>query len=188
MLKINEEIKKVFSDWGKETALELKEEAEAALKRGGRKNPNPPTLSFREFISTTSDGDVQLEIKAETLNKKPAMYWRIIDEGRRPGAKQPPSKVFGKVWQHEQQIDPREVLLKIQAKKRPGLKLEKSKMNYERAALQLSYIIARSIKKKGIKPKPYLDRVLTTERIGKLRTKLTPLLGKKFKIIITGLE
>lgn len=187
MPSVNDEIKKVFRDWGKETALELKEEAEAALKRGGRKNPNSISLEFDEFIKTTPDGNVLLEIRASNQGQ-PVQYWQAIDEGRKPGKKPPPSSVFGQQWQNEQGIDARQVLLSIQLKKKPGLKLEKKNMNYEKAARQLSFVIARSIGKKGIKPKPYLDKVLTDERIAKLRNGLTPLLGKKFKLIIKGLE
>lgn len=190
--KLDNEIAKVFREWGKESALELKEEAEAALQRGGRTNPNTVSLEFKEILSTTSDGNVQLEIVARRKGQ-PVKYWKAIEEGRKPG-KQPPSDVFGKTWQNEQNIDARVVLLQIQARKKglqtPNRKFKRLKktLDYDKAVKQLQFIIAKSIGKKGIKPKPYLGKVLTDERVRELRTKLTPLLGEKFKLIIKGLE
>lgn len=191
--KLQDEIAKVFREWGKESSLDLKTEAELALQRGGRTNPNTVSLEFKEVLTTTPDGNVQLEIVARRKGQ-PVKYWKAIEEGRAPGKKQPPSDVFGKTWQNEQAIDARVVLLQIQARKK-GLqttnrkfKRLKKTLDYDKAVKSLSFIIAKSIGKKGIKPKPYLGKVLTDERIRELRNKLTPLLGERFKLIIKGLE
>lgn len=187
MSKIDEEIKLVFEQWGEESALDLKNEAEDALRRAGRTNPNAISLEFDKKISTTADGNVTLEIRATRLNQ-PAKYWRYIEEGRRPG-KQPPASLFGKQWQNEQGIDARVVLLQIQAKRRRGLKSKPKKgLNYDSAVKSLAFLIARSIGRKGLRPKPFVGKVLTDERITQLRNRLTPLLGEKYKLIIKGLE
>lgn len=193
MPSIDQQIAEVFRKWGKETALEFKEEAEAALRKAGRKNPNTISLEFDETI-TTNGTDVTLEIRAKRLGK-PAKYWRAIEEGRTPGKRQPPSNVFGKTWQDEQQIDPRVLLLKIQAKKKNGLsvpnrsfKKVKKGLNLESAYKSVAFMIARSIGRKGIKPKPFVGQVLNDGRIEDLRNLLTPLLGQRYKLIIKGLE
>lgn len=193
MSQIDEQIRRVFELWGEEGAIDLKNEAEAALQRAGRSNPNTISLEFDKFISTTNAGDVTLEIRAVRLGK-PAKYWRYIEEGRRPG-KQPPASVFGKTWQNEQGIDARVVLLQIQAKKKRGinvpsreLKRAKKGLDYDKAVKSFAFLIARSIGRRGLKPKPFVGKVITDARIADLRTKLTPLLGEKYKLIIKGLD
>lgn len=194
MSKINDQIAEVFREWGKKSSLDLTEEATAALVRAGRKNPQGVGLQFKEVLSTSPDGSVTLEIVARKQSK-PVKYWKAIEEGRQPGKRQPPSDVFGKQWQNEQQIDARVVLLQIQARKKKGVSVPNRKfkrlkktLNYDKAVKQLSFIIAMSIGKKGIKPKPYLGKVLNDENIAVLRKDLTPLLGERFKLIIKGLE
>lgn len=191
--KIDEEIKKVFQKWGKETALEFKESARDALAKGGRTNPQTVSLEFKELIVTTEDGNVGLEIRAQKLGK-PAKYWKVIEEGRAANKKAPPSDVFGRTWQNEQNIDARVVLLEIQRKKKGIVNVNrkfkrlKKTLDYDKAVKTLSFLIARSIGKKGIKPKPFVGKVLNDGRITELREMLTPLLGEKFKLIIKGLE
>lgn len=196
MSAINKKIEKVFSDFGKETAKDLKDSAEKALKDAGRKGVQGIRLDFNELIKTTPTGDVILDIQAAN-GKKGVKYWRYIEEGRKKGAKMIPAKVVGKEWQNQYNIDPRVVLLSIEARRkkklginatRKTLERPKKSLNYDKAATQLSFVIQRSIFKKGIKPKPFVDRVLSDGRINKLREDLTPLLGERFKLIIKGLE
>jgi hypothetical protein len=191
--RIDELIAQAFEQWGEEASIDLKNEAELALQRAGRSNPNTISLEFDKVIATTSDGNVSLEIRAKRIGK-PAPYWRYIEEGRRAG-KQPPADKFGKAWQNEQGIDARVVLLKIQAKRKRGLKTGNRRLkrvakglNYDSAVRSLSFLIARSIGRKGLRPKPFVGKVLTDERIADLRNRLTPLLGEKYKLIIKGLN
>lgn len=207
-MSVQEQIVKVFREFGKDTARALKASADAALAAGGRKGVQTIKLDFNELLKTTPDGDVILDIQAVN-GKKGVKYWGAIEKGRRgkeqntsAGDKMPtkmiPADVVGKEWQNQYNIDPRVVILNIQARaraKKRGLnyadrkfKKVKKTLNYDKAAKTLSFIIQRSIHKKGIKPKPFVNRVLDDGRIQKLRNDLTPLLGQQFKLIITGLE
>jgi hypothetical protein len=189
-MDLSEAIAKVFKEWGKAFAADLKESADRALKEGGRKNPNAIKLDFNEIIKVTSDGNIVLDISAVN-GKKPVKYWGAIEEGRKKGVRRLPADVVGKVWQNEQGIDPRVVLLnmknKISAKPRKFTRLKKT-LDYDKAAKTLSFVIQNSIYKKGIKPKPFVNRVLTEENIQDLRNKLIPVMGEHFKLIIKGLE
>lgn len=111
-------------------------------------------------------------------------YWIYLKSGRRIGAKQPPSDAFGKKWQNLHGIDARQVLIDIRRKK--GLKVPgKRSLNYDKAVKSLSFIIARSIKKKGIRPKPFIDNVLNDGRLDELRNLLFPIIKKDFELQIT---
>lgn len=192
---MRDQIAKVFSDFGKEMAKDLKDSAERALKEAGRKGVQTIKLDFNEILKTTPDGDVVLDVQAVN-GQAPVKYWRNVEDGRRAGAKRIPADVVGKKWQNQYNIDPRAVLLSIRAKSRgktlnvksKKFKGQKKALNYDKAAKSLSFIIQRSIFKKGIKKKPFVDRVISDGRIQKLRNDLTPLLGRQFKLIITGLE
>lgn len=182
---MTEKIKKLFEDFGREMAEGLKQSSIRALRKGGRKNPNDTKLDFDQILTLTPEGNVILDIRAVN-GKQGVSYWRNIEEGRKPGARNIPAGAVGKKWQNQNNIDPRKVLLEMKAKK--GIKVRNKQINYDKAAKSLSFIIQRSIRKKGIPAKPYIDSVITTERITKLRNDLVPLLGENFILAIKGLE
>lgn len=194
-MTVREQIARLFKEFGLDTARDLKSSADKALAEAGRGGPQTIKLDFNEVLKTTPDGDVVLDIQAVN-GQKPVKYWRYVEDGRKKGAKKIPADVVGKEWQNQYNIDPRVVLLSIRAKStRKGLNynnktlsIKKKALDYDQAAKSLSFIIQKSIFKKGIKPKPFVDRVISDGRIQKLRADLTPLLGKQFKLIITGLE
>ncbi|NBW23463.1 MAG: hypothetical protein EBR82_87535 [Caulobacteraceae bacterium] len=55
---------------------------------------------------------------------------------------------------------------------------------FEKAVKQLSYLIARGIKNKGIKPKPFFDKVLQDGRINKLSEQVSNLISKEIIVNI----
>ena len=181
-MSIQSDIVKLFIELGEGLTTDLRESLVSKLKESGRKSPNDPNLKFDQRIKTTPDGNVVLDIIA------PDKYWRYIESGRKAGARRVPADALGKVWQNQNNIDARKVILSIQAKRNKPLKASSKALNYDKAAKSLSFIMQKSIFKKGIKPKPFVDRVLGDGRIQVFKSALTPLLGDQFKLIIKGLE
>ena len=71
-------------------------------------------------------------------------YWKYIEAGRRAGAKMPPLDVIEK-WINVRQIIPHSMTLKSGKTVIPSVK-------------QLSFLIARSIGKRGIQPRPFFKQ------------------------------
>lgn len=179
---MREKIIKLFSDFGEGLTIDLRESLVESLRKHGRKSPNDPKLKFDQRLKTTEGGDVVLDILAYDK------YWRYIETGRKPGARRIPADALGKVWQNQNNIDARKVILSIRAKRNRGLNLKKTELNYDKAAKSLSFIIQKSIFKRGIKPKPFIDRVVEDGRFTEFRSALIPLLGDQYKLVIKGLE
>lgn len=178
-MSIDEQIVDLFNEFGITIADDLKDSVVQALADGGRKNPQTVKLDFK-LNPASGGGNVTITIQAVN-GERGVDYWKVIDKGRRAGAKQPPSDVLGKKWQNMNNIDPRVILKSL---KRPNKKLKSKEIPFDKAAKTLSFLLARSIKKKGIKPKPFVDRVLNDGRIEEFKRRLTPLLGEKFKLQI----
>ena len=69
-------------------------------------------------------------------------YWVFLENGRRPGAKMPPVEAIEK-WIKVRKILPRPITLKSGKQRVPTVQ-------------QLAYVIARSISRKGIAPRPFM--------------------------------
>lgn len=168
--------------WGKDLSADLEASLVAALRTGGNKSPQQPALNFSDNAYIDGVG-VTLEINAS------GEYWKWIESGRKKGARRLPADKVGKVWQNKNGIDARDAILKLRLKANPKLKISKNKLNYDKSARSLSFVIQESIFKKGIKPKPYIDRVLEDGRIEVLSSNLLQILGKGFRLeIITELN
>jgi hypothetical protein len=179
--------KLILKSFGQDVAEDLKNSLNAALKAAGNRNPMEAALSFQPEFSEDSEG-VTLNIVAS------GEYWKWIESGRKPKTRRIPADVVGKKWQNANGIDPRQIILSLRTKtKRKGLnykqpkfnKKQKAVLNYDKAAKSLSFIIQSSIYKKGIVPKPFVDRVLNDGRLVKLRNELTEVLAQGFKLEIT---
>ena len=70
-------------------------------------------------------------------------YWIFLEKGRRAGAKMPPVSAIEN-WIKIRKIIPRPVTLKSGKQRVPTVK-------------QLAYVIARSIAKRGIQPRPFMS-------------------------------
>ena len=180
----------ILEKWGKELTEDLEASLNQALRDGGNRNPQQAALNFREEAYIDGAG-VELQVLAS------GDYWRYIESGRKKGARRLPADRVGKVWQNQNGIDARQVIIKLRAKskspglnyKQPKVKRGKAGLNYDKAARSLSFIIQNSIFRKGIKPKPFVDRVLEDGRIEILSSTLAQVLGKGFKLeIITELN
>lgn len=182
------EVKAYQQQFGKQLANDLKQSLETALKKAGGKNVQEAKLSFDEQLTTSNEG-ISLKIIASDD------YWYWVNKGRKPGKMPPPDKL-GKKWQASQGIDARKVIADIElkykqkhpAKKSKGLNKPSKKLNYNDAAKQLSFIIARSIGKKGYKPRPFIDSVLNDGRLEVFKKTIGDIVGKQliFEFNING--
>jgi len=166
---LQEELDKAVTEFGDKLAKDLNESLNEALKRGGSNNVQEAALNFEpKYI--VENGSVQVQIIASDV------YWKYIEYGRKPGKMPPPSKL-GKKWQVSQGIDPRKVMYEINLKSK-GLKKQSKKLTYDRASKQLAFIIARSIGKKGLKPRPYLYNVIDDGRVTAFAETIAKILSK----------
>lgn len=85
-------------------------------------------------------------------------YWKYIEKGRRPGAKMPPVEAIEK-WINIRKILPRPVTLKSGKQRVPTVQ-------------QLAYVIARSISRNGIAPRPFMRETIE-DTLNDFSSKLT---------------
>jgi hypothetical protein len=176
----------ILKAFGQDVAEDLKNSLNAALKAAGNRNPQEAALTFTPEFYDEPDG-ITMSIVAS------GEYWKWIESGRKPKTRRIPADVVGKKWQNANGIDPRQIILSLRTKtkrkglnyKQPKIKGKSKPLNYDKAAKSLSFIIQGSIYKKGIVPKPFVDRVLNDGRLDKLRNQLTEVLSKGFKLEIT---
>ena len=170
-MALKEDIDKIIIPFGDALANDLKSSLELALHDGGSRNVQESSVTFQPKYTVTNDS-VSVQIVTEQE------HWFYIENGRKPGKMPPPNKL-GKEWQSSQKIDPRKVIAEIQIK--TGKKTSK-KLSFDKATKQLSFLIARSIGKKGFKPRPFIDRVLKDGRIDKLTKDISQVLKKDITI------
>jgi len=174
-MPIKEEIDAIIIPFGDKLAIDLKASLEAALKQGGSKNVQESSVTFEPKYVVTEDSTTILILPSQK-------HWKYIEYGRKPG-KMPPSDKLGKSWQVSQRIDPRKVIAEINIKNNP--KAKRKQLSFDAATKQLSFIIARSIGKKGLKPRPYIDRVINDGRVAQLTKDMARVMSKDITIELT---
>ena len=105
---------------------------------------------YREHISEYASGKLYKTIDYSITSKSDSYlvtinleeYWKFIEKGRRAGAKIPPVSAIEN-WIKIRKILPRPVALKSGRQRVPTVQ-------------QLAYVIARSIARKGIAPRPFM--------------------------------
>ena len=105
---------------------------------------------YREHISEYASGKLYKTIDYTITSKSDSYlvtinleaYWIFLEKGRRAGAKIPPVSAIEQ-WIKVRKILPRPVTLKSGKQRVPTVQ-------------QLAYVIARSIAKNGIRPRPFM--------------------------------
>ena len=182
-MSAKDNVKDLLLVFGSDLAKDLDVSLRKALKAGGGKDIQTPKLNFREKAYVKGN-TIHMDVIPYRSDGESAKYWQWIESGRKKGARKLPADVVGKKWQNANGIDPRKVLVQLRLKKNPKLKISKKTLNYDKAARSLSFIIQRSIFNKGIKPKPFVDRVVNDGRINDLKADLKSLLGTEYKLEI----
>jgi len=177
-LSLAEDIDKLLNDFTEQYAKDLEIEMFKALKKGGRGNPNPPDIEFKGGV-VYGAGKVFLNVYS---NKD---YWYYIENGRKKG-KMPPTKVLGEKWQAANGISPSKIIydMTIEYNKKKGFtKRIVKKLPFQKAAKQFAFIVARSIGKKGIKPKPFVKQGSNPQDLKDLLTNISKLIGKEVTVV-----
>jgi hypothetical protein len=169
---VQSQLKQLLDNFGIQLAKDLEVSMNKALKDGsGFGRVQQAALQFNPAVKQDKSSFV-LNIKAS------GDYWYYIEKGRKKG-KMPPPSVFDKEYMGKNNIRVQDIMLDItKAKKKP---------NYLKAVKQFAWIMARSIGRNGIKPKPFRDRVINDGRIDKLEQDVAKIIGKDITVQLTGI-
>jgi hypothetical protein len=187
-LNVNEEIDKLLNDFTEKWANDLEDSLAKALKDGGRTNPQQSRIQFKGGVKYYPNKVVILITPSDD-------YWYYIDKGRN-GKK--------KKWNKDGTSNPKaprtddlEKWVKVNltfslSKKRQSIakkiknktvKKAYKQITVAKAVKQVAYVVARKIGEFGVKPRPFVDRVIDDGRKEALAEQLGKLIGKE--IIVT---
>lgn len=182
-MSLQEELYKECGKFGKKIAIYMRANLEEAMQKAGSRNPQETSLRFEPVVSLNGS-TISIQIVAS------GDYWYYVDNGRKAGKMPPPDK-FGKKWQGKNNIDPRKVIAEIQLKRKQGLKTNpkgslntKKGLSFDKASKQLSFIIARSIGKKGVKARPFVENTMKEVGFDVFEKNMAGLIGKQIKLDI----
>lgn len=121
---------------------------------------------YKDKISEYSSGKLYKTIDYTITSKSDSYlviidleeYWKYIEKGRRAGAKMPPLSAIEN-WIKVRKIIPRPVALKSGKQRVPTIQ-------------QLAYVIARSISRNGIAPRPFMSESIN-QTIEDFKSKLS---------------
>ena len=122
---------KVLAEFGQKIVENYKAELEACNYQDGQ-------------LYKTLKYSVKMDDSAWLISISLEEYWKYIENGRRAGAKMPPLSAIEN-WIRVKQILPHSMTLKSGKTVIPSIQ-------------QLSFLIARSISQKGIKPRPFFKQ------------------------------
>lgn len=184
-----EELKDKIEAVSRNFARKLEQDLMTSLNKAldfPKDNGQNSRLTFSNSIVATNNS-VNIKILASDD------YWINIEDGRGKNKKAPPSDTLGKEWQLSHNIDARKILKEIQInyQTKKGLskinkrltKISKG-LSFDKAAKQLSFIFARSIGKKGIPAKPFVDRVINDGRLKTFASTIAKIIGEEISTSI----
>lgn len=172
MADLEDKIIKVLTIWGEDLVNDTKAEIDKLFKDGGGQTSDlSGSVNYKVL---NQGGSITFQL---TMND----YWKFVEAGRKKGARGVPLDVLSKQWQNSKNINATTILKEIRIK--AGIK-SKAKSNYDKDVKTLAFLIQRSIKKKGIKPRPFMDKVITQQRMDKLKAMLAPVIKQHFVLEI----
>lgn len=188
---LDKELQDVCEAWAQKVADDLYISLNEALKKSERSNDQNAALRFTKNVNV-KDGGVKVQILAS------GDYWAFIDEGVdgtevKHGSPYSFKGKFAKPkaiekWIKAEALNPQKIIAEIELKRKGlsktnrTLSRPKKKLSFNEAAKRLSFIIGRSIAKKGIEPKPFIDKVINEVRLKELTDSLSEVMGRE----ITG--
>lgn len=171
---INKVIIEVLTRWGLDVVNDMKAEIDNVVTHdGGQSSALSGSVNYKVI---NKGGEISWLL---TMNP----YWKYVEGGRRAGKKPPPSASI-KEWIKQKEslkanID--KILGRVTvSKKKTALSKGTKSMSFDNKLNSLAFMIARSIGKKGIKPKPFFNKVINEARINELNELLAPVLKEYF--------
>jgi hypothetical protein len=182
----NSKILKVCEDWIVELADDLKEAVDKLTTHaGGQTSDLSGSVSPKATI--LSNGNIEIQL---TINK----YWEVIEDGRRPNLKPPPTKPLDQ-WIRQKNIPVNKYLITIRRnnlKNKRGLSISKERaaksLSYDDKVRRLSWMMSRSIGKKGVKPRPFFHQIYNQQKVEQLKDRLTPIIKEEFVIELKEID
>jgi len=167
-----DKIEAICRAWSKQLAEDMKAEIHKLVTHGGGQESDLEG-SVDVPVEMLSNGNVLITLK---MNR----YWEVIEKGRKAGSKMPPSKPI-EDWINKKGIKA-QITISKPTKKRRGLTKVQRNLNQEKKVKSLAFVMRRSIGKKGIKPRPFFDKVFNQSRIDELKNMLAPVMKEEFII------
>ena len=189
-MALNDEIRKVLSEFGLnltiDTKQSLKQKLDArASKYGGRKRTSRLEASAKALPVTYQGGVLTLKFEMND-------YWDIVDGGRKASNVSEDGQKKIADWSalsglaEKIRISDLETRKQKQSlSKRKGLKTLK-KMPFDRAKKAAGYLVARSLKKKSLEPTNFFTDVINDGRLDELKERLKELVKAEIKIEISN--
>lgn len=186
-MNVNEEIDKLLNDFTEQWARDLEASLDKALKDGGRNNPQQSRIQFK--------GGLKFYPNKIVISITPSDdYWYYIDKGRNgkkkkwnkdglSNPKAPKSSDLEK-WVKANLTFSLSKKRKTIAKKIQNKTVKKAykQITVAKAVSQVAYLVARKIGTYGVKPRPFVDRVINDGRQEKLIQDLSKLIGKEVTV------
>lgn len=176
----------VLSRWGKDLVNDMKAAIDKIVTHnGGQTSALSGSVNYKVI---NKGGIITYQL---TMNR----YWEVVEKGRGAGKKAPPSKVIKDFIKQTEDLTSNidKILLSISVRHK-GISNRKRKgaitgrglkgMPFDKKLDSLSFMIARSIGRKGIKPKPFYDKVVNDERLQELKELLAPVIRDNFIVEI----
>lgn len=180
--ELENKIINVLSRWGRDLVNDMKAEIDRVVTHnGGQTSKLSGSVNYKVI---NRGGVISYQL---TMNR----YWEVVEKGRGAGKKAPPSKAIKEFIKQTDGLTSNidKILLDISVRHK-GRSLRKKKsaitgrglkgMSFDKKLDSLSFMIARSIGRKGIKPKPFYDKVINDERLQELKELLAPVIKEQF--------
>jgi len=167
-----DKIEAICTKWIIDVANDMKAEINRLVKHGGGQESELEG-SVSPSVTVLSNGNVVVALSM-------ADYWVFVEKGRKAGSKMPPSKPI-EDWIKAKGIKV-ELTVKKNTKKRKGITKVQRNLSFENKVKGLAFVMRRSIGKKGIKPRPFFDKVFNQSRIDELKNMLAPVMKEEFII------
>lgn len=183
MADLEDKIIKVLTIWGKDLVNDTKAEIDKIVSHAGGQTSDLSGSVNYKVLNTGGSINFQLTM---------ADYWVNVEDGRKPNLKPPPLKPI-KDWIKKKNLPVDQILLSVNIKHRGqgkslgGHTIKKRTLKaitHERKVEMVSWLMAKSIGKKGIKPRPFMDKVITQQRMDKLKAMLAPVIKQHFVLEI----
>lgn len=179
MAELEQKIIEVLTDWGEDLVNDTKAEIDKIIEHsGGQTSDLSGSVNYKVL---NAGGNITFQL---TMND---YYINVID-GRKPNSTPPPLKPI-QDWINKKHLPVDKILLNVNIKHRGqgkslgGHTIKKRTLKtiaHERKVEMVSWMFAKSIGKKGIKPRPFLDKVLTDNRMNDLKQRLAPVIKNHF--------
>lgn len=189
-MALNDEIRKVLSEFGLKLTIDTKQSLKQKLdarasKYSGRKRTSRLEASAKALPVTYQGGVLTLKFEMND-------YWDIVDGGRKASNVSEDGQKKIADWSALSGLAEKIRISDLEARKqrqslskRKGLKTLK-KMPFDRAKKAAGFLVARSLKKKSLEPTHFFADVINDGRLDELKERLKELVKSEIKIEISN--